>query len=134
MAQPFYYIFIIIVIALILIFGYSTIKKLQETQERAKFIQFKSDLNNNINNVYLKNPSTKISFSLIVPKDAKQICFDKISQSTKVSSNSKYFNDFNNNNLVHDLNNPYCINVKNEKISFTLENKVINDKTFVSVS
>ena len=55
MAHPFYYVFVLIVVVLILIFGMDIIGKLKNTQEKSKFVSFKIDFENNVDNVYLKN-------------------------------------------------------------------------------
>ena len=131
MSQPFYYIFIVIVIALVLIFGFNLINKLQNTQEKAKFIQFKTDFNQDINNVYLQNPGSRSSFSLLLPEDVKQVCFKTNNLITKISSSeSNYFQSFNVDNLV---SNNHCIKIINNRLSFTLENKIVNQKTIVEI-
>ncbi len=134
MSQPFYYIFVVIVIALIFVFGFNIINNLIKAQEQSKFIQFKTDFNNIVDNVYSKSPGTKISSSLLLPKDAKKVCFNQFPDYTRVSSDSIYSISFTNNNLVHNKDNPYCINVKAQEVTFTLENKVISDKSIVEIS
>lgn len=135
MSQPFYYIFIIIVIALIFLFGFNVITKLQYTQEKSKSILFKTDFQQAVNNVYSQNPGTKLFFSLQLPKDSKEICFQRFLTYSKVSSDSRYFQSFDVNNLVHNnQENTFCIKTKNEKLSFNLENKIMNDKTVVEIS
>ena len=134
MSQPFYYIFVIIVIAMILIFGFNLINNLIKTQEKAKFIQFKTDFKGSVENVYVQNPGTKISFSLLVPKDLNKVCFEKIQNTVEVSSDSEYFISFNEDRLTHNKQNPYCIKASGKKIGFSLENKILNSKTYIEIS
>lgn len=134
MSQPFYYIFIIIVIALILIFGFNMINNLIKTQEKAKFIEFKTDFKSSVESVYVKNPGTKISFSLLLPKDAGKVCFEKSQNTVKISSDSKYFASFNEDKLTHNKPNPYCIKAIGQKLNFILENKILNSKTYIEIS
>ena len=133
MSQPLYYVFVMIVIAMVLYFGFTVITKLGETKEKANFIQFKTDFQSSVSNIYSLNPGSKNSYSLLLPKDAKQVCFKKFADYSKISSDSKYFQSFDVNNLVSNQNS-YCIDIKNQKISFTLENKIFNGKTLVEIS
>ena len=133
MSQPFYYIFIIIVIALILYFGFNLIGKLRETQERATWAEFKIDFEKDLENVLLKNPGTKITSTILVPKDATKVCFQEFTDNDKVYSDSLFSTSFNVNNLIHD-ENPYCINVKSQRIEFTLENTILNNEKVVIIS
>ena len=133
MSQPLYYIFIIIVIALILYFGFNLIGKLKDTQEKAVWIQFKTDFGSAVENVYSKNPGTRISNDLLVPKDSTKVCFQEFTDNDKVYSDSLFSTSFNVNNLIHD-ENPYCINVKSQRIEFTLENTVLNNEKVVIIS
>ena len=133
MNHPFYYIFVVIVIALIFIFGFRMISNLIKLQEQGKFVEFKVELKKAVDNVYVQNPGTKISFLLTFPKDAKEVCFEKFNTYSKLSSDSKYFISFNMDNLTHNKQNPYCIKIKNQQLSFALENKILNDKTVVEI-
>ncbi len=131
MSQPFYYIFIIIVIALVLVFGYRMINNLLNLQEQSKFVQFREDFKKEVNDVYTKNPGTRISQELLIPKDLKEVCFKQFQTYTKVSASP--YNSFNVDSLI-PLNDNYCLKVNNNKLSFTLENKILNQKTIVEVS
>ena len=132
-AQPFYYIFIMIVIAMILVFGFRIINNLRETQEQTKFVQFKTDLQASVNSVYLKNPGTKISYSSLLPKDVKQVCFKDFTTYTEVSAKSEFFLTFQVDNLIPKFDN-YCLQAKAGKLDFTLENKILNRETIVEIS
>lgn len=147
MSQVFYYIFAIVLISLILLFGYQQIIRLQNLNEQAKFITFKTELQNAVNNVYYKNSGSIITYSidsankpLILPKDAKKICFKKLGNNAEVSSDSKYFTSFIIDNLIPEQgnnfkleNNEYCLTLKNSRFSFTLENKIISRETLVYI-
>ena len=134
MSQPFYYIFVIIVVALVLLFGFNMIKNLLETQEKSTFIQFKFDLESAINNVYNANPGTKLTYSFLLPKDASEVCFEKVSDGTRTRADSVYSQSFLNEKLTHNKANPYCIKVVNKNINVVLENKIINSKSLVELS
>ncbi|MEK6834987.1 MAG: hypothetical protein AABX61_01855 [Nanoarchaeota archaeon] len=145
--QPFYYIFAIILISLIFIFGYQQIIRLQNLNEQAKFVTFKSDFQDAINNIYYKNQGSVITYSLdsqnkplMLPKDVKKICFKKINNDAEVNAESKYSTNFIVNNLVPKEgfsfkieNNEYCAEIINSKFSFRLENKFINQGTIVEI-
>ena len=133
MAQPFYYIFVIIVIALIFLFGFNIINKLQETQERTKFTEFKIDFSSKVEYIYALNAGSRLTYTLILPKDVKKVCFtyDLSNLKTKVELDSKYGNDFYVDKLI--INNNYCIQAKNNKLDFALENKILDGKTIVQL-
>jgi hypothetical protein len=147
LSEPFYYIFVIIVIALIFVFGYQQLSKLQNLNEKAKFITFKTDLKNAVNNIYYKNPgsiaiysSTSENKPLTMPKDTKKICFKKLNNVALVNSDSQYFTSFEINNLIPEEgtnlkidSGEYCANIKNSRFSFTLENKVVNKEIKVYI-
>ena len=135
MAQPFYYIFAIILIALILFFGYNVINNLINLNEQGKFVTFKSDLTKTVNDIYYKNPGSIIQYSktsthkpLLLPRDVKEVCF---TSDGKVTAKSKYFQEFTVENLVPIVN---CITTINNELSFILENKIINNKIKVEIN
>ena len=132
MAQPFYYIFVIIVIALIFIFGFRIINNLINLQEQSKFVQFKLDLENNVKYVYTLNPSSRVTYNLILPKDVNEVCFKNFQEYSKVYSASRNFQNFDVNNLI-PIQDDYCIKTKDQKLSFTLENKIIDNKTRIII-
>jgi len=137
MAHPFYYIFVIIVIALIFLFGFNIIQKLHETQERTKFFNFKTDLTSSVNSIYNLNPGSRNTYTLLLPKDAKRVCFKNLNSNTEISSDSKYFFKFNVENLIPKNTQPnanYCLQSINNKLTFALENKIINNKVMVELS
>ena len=98
------------------------------------FIQFKFDLESAINNVYNANPGTKLTYSFLLPKDASEVCFEKVSDGTRTRADSVYTQSFLNEKLTHNKANPYCIKVVNKNINVVLENKIINSKSLVELS
>ena len=139
MAEPFYYIFAMIVIALIFFLGFKFINNLQETQEQAKFVDFKLQFQKFVDEIYFKNEGTTIVYSksssnqpLLMPKDVKEVCFQENSIGTKIYAESNYFKEFNVKNLRPKENN-LCLKVLDGSLSFTLENKVVNQETIVEI-
>ena len=147
MSQVFYYIFMVIVISLIFLFGYQQIIRLQNLNEQAKFIQFKTDFQNSVNDIYYKNPGSTVTYSLvsankplILPKDVKKICLKNLNNKAEIKAESKYFINFTTDNLVPEQggnlkleNNEYCANIINSKFSFTLENRIVNRGTLIYI-
>ena len=146
-SQVFYYIFMIIVISLIFLFGYQQIIRLQNLNEQAKFIQFKTDFQNAVNDVYYKNPGSTVTYSLtsankplILPKDVKKICFKNLNNKAEIKAESIFFKTFITDNLIPEQggnlkleNNEYCANTINSKFSFTLENRIFNRETLIYI-
>lgn len=137
--QIFYYIFAAILISFIFFFGYQQITRLMNLNEQASFVIFKSDLEKAVSNVYYKNPGSVVVYSstssnkpLILPKDVKEVCFTEINQKISVNSKSKYFTQFEIENLIAKEKN-YCIKTINSKLPFTLENKIVNGKAVVEI-
>ena len=74
--QPFVYIFAIIVIALILFFGFRMISNLINFEEDVDYADFLNNFDNEINIVYAESfGSTKSLESLRVPDEVTEICF-----------------------------------------------------------
>ena len=147
MSQVFYYIFAIVLISFILLFGYQQIIRLQNLNEQAKFVQFKADFQGAVSNIYYKNPGSIINYAfnsankpLILPKDAKKICFRKLNDKAEIVSDSKYFTSFIVDNLIPEQgnnlkleNDEYCSALKNSRFSFTLENRITNREVLVYI-
>ena len=136
MSQPFYYIFIVIVIALIFLFGFNIINNLIKLNENAKYVTFKTDFEQAVNDMYYKNPGSIINYTknsnhkpLVLPKDVKEVCFIK-NGLTRVKASSLYFREFSVNNLVPEID---CIKSQSNSLSFTLENKLINNEIKVVI-
>ena len=107
--QVFYYILAAVMISLIFMFGYQQLVKLQNLNEQAKFVTFKNDFQNAIQNIYNKNPGSTLIYSdssqnkpLILPKDAKKICFRNEKDKALVKSDSTYFTSFYIDNLFSE--------------------------------
>lgn len=132
--QPFIYIFAIIVIALIFLFGFNMVKKLSDLNDRTVYLTFKNDFEKHIDNLYYKNEGSILVFDkfsrnkpLRLPGGVEQVCFEE----GLVKLNSVSYKDFNVNHLTVDNN--FCINVEGNMLSFKLENIVINEETYVKV-
>ncbi len=74
--QPFVYIFAIIVIALILFFGFRMVNNLIDFEKDVDYADFLNNFDNEINVVYAESfGSTKSLENLRVPDEATEICF-----------------------------------------------------------
>lgn len=138
--QPFVFIFAIVAIGLIVLFGLKYIGKTNELTEKAKYAQFKLDLQAAATNVYNKNPGTLLTFSpassnkpLTLPAGIPELCFQVAGGNTKVILASAKYPDFTIRNLQPARNN-LCISTRNQQFSFTLENKLSNKETLVIIN
>lgn len=129
--QPFIYIFMVIVIAFIFLFGFRMITKLGDLNEKTIYLTFKSDFEESVDGLYYKNAGSVLVFSkdsrnkpLMLPKDVEEVCFE----------NSKVkllpWDSFEVDNLIGSS----CIEVVNNQLSFKLENVVREGETFVQIS
>ena len=128
-SQVFIYIFIVIVMALILVFGFKQISNIQNLNQRSVYIEFQNDLHDAVNDVYYKNKGSAIVFSqgsrngpLRLPNDVEKVCF------TNNLVNVIPYGSFN----VDFLTGNLCI-PNSKGLSFRLENKIIDQETFVEV-
>ncbi len=141
--QPFIYIFALIVIAFILFFGFNAIKKVMKLGETVSAVQFKIELEKEINHIYYLDTGSRGEVSLNVPVDFKYICFtdkgsvlDKFPEQDnllrilakddkniflipKTGSNVEKYSIAN----IKGKENPLCILSANNKFIFILENK-----------
>ena len=131
--QVFIYIFVVILMALIILFGFKQVVNLKNLGDKSVYVTFKSDFTNAVNDVYYMNKDSTLVFSkdsrnkaLVLPKDIKKICFEN----NKVVLNSDNYKDFTVDNMVGSD----CINAVNGGLSFRLENVVENQKVFVKVN
>src|SRR3989344_6841785 len=133
---PFVYIFMIIVIAFILLFGLNMIFKLNELKEKTIYLTFKTDLEREVEKMYDMNKGSITTYSfesknkpLKVPKEIKEICIDG---SNVILDNIKY-EDFEIENLRSYDNglNVICVDTKNGYFQFRLENDVIDNDIYV---
>ena len=158
--QVFIYIFVAIVIALVMFFGYNQIRKILLVNEKAKYIDFKFNLEKAAESVFYKSPGSLIEYSkgsskkpMILPKSIKKICFKDKDKEMDVNEINKLKEDEKNILKRIDKNvvplpleydafdvkglkpniNPLCFTVINEKISFILESKFENDENYVEI-
>ena len=136
---PFVYIFMIIVIAFILLFGLNMIFKLNELKEKTIYLTFKTDLEREVEKMYDMNKGSITTYSfesknkpLKVPKEIKEICIDG---SNVILDNIKY-EDFEIENLRSYDNglNEICVDTKNGYFQFRLENDVIDNDIYVLIT
>ena len=136
---PFVYIFMIIVIAFILLFGLNMIFKLNELKEKTIYLTFKTDLEREVEKMYDMNKGSVTTYKfnsknkpLKVPKEIKEICIDG---SNVILDNIKY-EDFEIENLRSYDNglNEICVDTKNGYFQFRLENDVIDNDIYVLIT
>jgi len=132
-SQVFIYIFAVIVIALIMFFGFKQIVNLKDLTEKSVYISFKSDFSKAVDSVYYLNKGSVLSFEknsrnkpLDVPKEINKICFEQ----NKVLLNSEKYQNF----AVNNLYGAECISTDNGKLNFRLENVVENGEVIVKIS
>ena len=138
--QPFIYIFTIIVIAFIFLFGYKVIIGVKETGEQATYLTFKNDFTKAVNNVYYYNVGSKLTYSsstrnkpLLLPIEVKEVCF--IQDNVVLKPFNEIYKEFSVDNLIlPPLQQELCIEAVNNRISFNLTNKVESGDTFVEIS
>jgi hypothetical protein len=142
LGQPFVFILVLMVIALTFIFGFKMINNLRETQEKVKYVDFKTGLGNTVNDVYNANDGTRIVFSrtsshspLYLPRDVKEVCVEGEEVSFKLFPNSKNsFPNFDIKHLTGAGTGKYCIETVSGYLSFTLENVAKREEVFVVIS
>lgn len=132
-SQVFIYIFVMIVIALILLFGFKQVSNLKNLGEKSIYISFKSDFTKAVDNVYYLNKGSVVVFSessrnkpLGIPNNINKICFEN----SKVVLNTEEYDNF----IVENLYGSECINTANGKLSFRLENAVEDGEVIVKIS
>lgn len=132
-SQVFIYIFVVIVMALILFFGFKQVVNIKNLTDKSTYIAFKSDFSKDVNDAYYLNKGSILVFSedsvnkeLTLPKGIKRICF----RDNKVILNSQEFDDF----TVDYLTGDECINAVNGRLGFKLENIVENQEVKVRIS
>lgn len=132
--QLFIYIFIVIVIGLVFLFGLKQINNVRELNDKATYLEFKSDFVKAVEEVYNKNKGTIVTYSskssnkpLALPNGVKRISFEITNGKVKVIPSDSSYESFMVENLRTNLN--YLEN-KNG-ISFVLENDIIDGETVV---
>ena len=120
-SQVFIYIFAVIVMAMILYFGFTQIVNIKGLTDKSVYITFREDFKDAVNDVYYKNKGSVMVFSqesrnkpLELPNGINQVCF----QGSKVMLNSIDYDDFN----AEFLNGSGCINAIGGRLSLKLEN------------
>lgn len=74
-SQPFNYIFILIVAALILFFGFYIVKNTLNLGQSIEFTSFRDNLQKEVNNFFYLTKGSVKSLSLRVPKEINYVCF-----------------------------------------------------------
>ena len=136
-SQVFIYNFAVIVMALILYFGFTQIANLKSLQDKSIYVVFKNDFESAVNDVYYKNSGSTLVFSkdsrnkpLELPKEINKICFDLDDDGNNVLLNSKKYDDF----KIEHLKNDGCIDTVKGELNFKLINVVDGEETFVEIS
>ena len=62
-SQVFIYIFVVIVMALIIFFGFKQVVNLQDLSQKSYYISFKEDITSSVNDVYYMNKGSTLVFS-----------------------------------------------------------------------
>lgn len=75
MSQPFTYIMALVVIAMIVGFGFYLVQKLMGTANLVDIAKFNIDLQNDVTNLNLASPGSADMVDLPVPQGIKTICF-----------------------------------------------------------
>ena len=136
-SQVFIYIFVVIVMAMIIFFGFKQIVNLDNLQEKSNYVTFKTDFENAVDDIYYKNPGSKMVFSmssrnkpLDLPKNVEQVCFNGEEVSFKPD---KIYSNFNVEHLS-SLGGNSCFDVIDGRLSFELVNRAEGEVTYVDVS
>ncbi len=132
--QLFIYIFIVVVIGLVFLFGLKQINNVRELNDKATYLEFKSDFVKAAENVYSKNKGTVVTYSskssnkpLALPKRVKRISFETINGKVKVIPSDNSYESF---TVEHLRTNLLSLENKNS-ISFVLENDISEGETVV---
>ncbi len=158
--QVFVYIFVALVIALVVFFAYLQILKIKSINEKAKYIDFKLNMEKSAESIFYKSPGSLVEYSkksskkpLILPKSIKKVCFKDKDKELDVNELNKLnaeerdilkridksvillpldYDAFDVKGLRPNKN-PLCFNILNDKISFILESKFVNDENYVEI-
>jgi len=132
-SQVFIYIFVVIVMALIIFFGFKQVVNLQDLSQKSYYISFKEDITSSVNDVYYMNKGSTLVFSkfsrnkeLILPSEIKEVCFRDNIVSFDIDKYKKF--------EVENLKGDICIRIADNRLGFKLENVVIGDEVFVEIS
>ena len=132
-SQVFIYIFVAIVMALVIFFGFKQVVNLQDLSQKSYYISFKEDITSSANDVYYMNKGSTLVFSkfsrnkeLILPSEIKEVCFRDNIVSFDIDKYKKF--------EVENLKGDICIRIADNRLGFKLENVVIGDEVFVEIS
>jgi len=132
-SQVFIYIFVAIVMALVIFFGFKQVVNLQDLSQKSYYISFKEDMTSSVNDVYYMNKGSTLVFSkfsrnkeLILPSEIKEVCFRDNIVSFDIDKYKKF--------EVENLKGDICIRIADNRLGFKLENVVIGDEVFVEIS
>jgi len=106
--QIFIYVMALIIFSLILLYGYSSIKKIREQASSVEYIQFKTDIENTITKLGYEFGSVEIK-EFNVPGNYKQVCFVELTGTPVIPAdypiinNSVYTNASDNVFLVKNI-------------------------------
>lgn len=132
-SQVFIYIFVAIVMALVIFFGFKQVVNLQDLSQKSYYISFKEDITSSVNDVYYMNKGSTLVFSkfsrnkeLILPSEIKEVCFRDNIVSFDIDKYKKF--------EVENLKGDICIRIADNRLGFKLENVVIGDEVFVEIS
>jgi len=132
--QLFIYIFIAIVVGLVFLFGLKQINNVKELNDKAVYLEFKSDFVKAVEEVYNKNKGTIVTYSgkssnkpLTLPNEVRRLSFEITNGKINVIPSESSYKSFSVENLRTNLN--YLEN-KNG-VSFVLENDIIDGETVV---
>lgn len=86
--QIFIYILALVIVSLILLYGYNSIKKLREQTSAIEHIQFKTDLETSIERINFEFGTVEKK-SFIIPGSFKQVCFLELERVGDISDENK---------------------------------------------
>lgn len=153
LAQPFTYIFALIIAAMIIIFGVRAINDLDKERKNVELSTFITSLRDNVNTYYNFDEGSTKKLSLNLPDNIKQVCFfnkDKtiaanIEENFKKlleldTANNVFLlpfgenikSEFFINHLKNDGDNPLCFNV-NQKLNVAIETKISNNEVYIEI-
>ena len=132
-SQVFIYIFAVIVMVMILYFGFTQIVNIKGLTDKSVYITFREDFKDAVNDVYYKNKGSVMVFSqesrnkpLELPNGINQVCFED----SEVTFNPPDYDSF----TVEFMKGNGCFDAVNGMLSFKLENVVEDQDNYVRVS
>ncbi|MAG50339.1 hypothetical protein CL621_01700 [archaeon] len=89
-SQPFNYIFILIVAALILFFGFYVVRNVLDLGSNVEFVSFKDNLQKEVSNYFYLTKGSMKSLSLRIPKEINFVCFVDLSYGPNMGFPTEY--------------------------------------------